>query len=29
MARVIHFEIPASDPDGNIFGLLPPQEATT
>jgi len=29
MARVMHFEINASDPDGNILGLLPPEEATT
>ena len=29
MPRVIHFEIHASDPDGNILGLLQPEEATT
>jgi hypothetical protein len=29
MPRVIHFEIYASDPDGNILGLLQPEEATT
>jgi len=26
MPRVIHFEIYASDPDGNILGLLQPDE---
>jgi len=29
MPRVIHFEIHASGPDGDILGLLQPDEAAT